>query len=193
MTDFLKKIRKQLTAKSSRTAKAATLKFVPSSERVYGLRMPVLNAMAKQYRAGGFELVESLWKSGAFEEKILAGKILRLRAKKDPDKTIELIAKFSKHITDWAVCDTLGMQSVKPILKIKQSAIFSLANQLTESKNLWQRRLALVESYTKEKSLHPAIHKLLRALESDPEYYVRKAVEWIKRNLRKNSPENRAP
>jgi 3-methyladenine DNA glycosylase AlkD len=43
----------------------------------------------------------------------------------------------------------------------------------------------LVEVFTKDTSLHPEIIKRVKMLENDEEYYVRKAVEWIKRNLKK--------
>jgi len=43
----------------------------------------------------------------------------------------------------------------------------------------------LVEWYTRIKGLHPEIKRLIRALENDEEYYVRKAVIWINKNLEK--------
>jgi 3-methyladenine DNA glycosylase AlkD len=43
----------------------------------------------------------------------------------------------------------------------------------------------IVEWYTREKAAHPAIIKLVKSLENDKEYYVKKAVAWIKRNLEK--------
>ncbi len=56
-----------------------------------------------------------------------------------------------------------------------------------KSKNFWERRLSLViiEVYTKDKSAHPEINKRVKALENDDEYYVRKSVEWVKRNIKK--------
>ena len=86
---------------------------------------------------------------------------------------------------DWAVCDAIGMQSLKPIVKTHQKEIFRLSKKLNASENLWKRRLSLVlvEWYTRDASLHPEILKLIKPLEKDPEYYVKKAVEWIKRGL----------
>jgi 3-methyladenine DNA glycosylase AlkD len=36
-----------------------------------------------------------------------------------------------------------------------------------------------------EKKLHPEIMKLVKPLENDEEYYVKKAVIWIKKNFAK--------
>jgi 3-methyladenine DNA glycosylase AlkD len=185
----LKEIQQQLTKQASPEALAAHVKFVPGAkqQKVYGVRLPVVNELAKQYKTGGFELVEALWKAGALEEKMMAAKILGTIAKKDPEYSLKLVAAFSKDIADWAVCDTLGMQSLKPIVKTHQKEIFELAKKLNPSKNLWQRRLSLVlvEWYTRMPELHPQIMQLIQPLENDPEYYVKKAVVWIKKNFKK--------
>lgn len=188
MSKELKEIQKILSAEANAVAKAAHEKFVPGSEeRLYGVRTPVLNTLAQQYKAGGFELVAELWQAGALEEKILALKMLGKIAKNDPDRSLELIQLFAKNIGNWAVCDAMGMQALKPIVKTKQKEIFALAWKYNNSKDFWQRRLSLVlvEWYTRVKSLHPEIKKLVSNLEQDEEYYVKKAVVWIRKNFAK--------
>lgn len=185
MPPLLKTIQTQLSKSTSEAVRASSMKFVPGAQKVYGVKMPVLNELAKKFDAGGFPLVEELWKSGAYEERVLAAKILGRIAKQDAEKTLKLIAAFSKDISDWAVCDTLGMQSPKKINKSHSEEIFTLSEKLIYSKNLWQRRLALVlaEWYTRDAAFHPRIKKLLQAVKNDKEYYVKKAVQWIGRNL----------
>jgi 3-methyladenine DNA glycosylase AlkD len=187
MSALLKQIQKELKENSTPEAKAAALKFVPNAEKVYGIRTPVLNVMAKKHKEGSFDLVRELWRSGAFEEKLLAAKLLNVICRKDPMLSLELVTSFTKDISDWAVCDTVGMQSLKPVAKKIQNEIFDLSAKLIKSKNLWERRLSLViiEVFTKDKSLQPEIMKRVRMLENDEEYYVRKAVDWLKRNLKK--------
>ena len=185
MSALLKQVQKELKEYSSPKAKAAALKFVPNAEKVYGIRTPVLNVLAKKYKEGGFDLVKELWSAGAFEEKLLAAKLLNVICKKDPLRSLRLVVGFSKDISDWAVCDAVGMQSLKPVSKKIQNEIFDLSAKLVKSKNLWERRLSLViiEGFTKDKSLHPEILKRVKTLENDEEYYVKKAVVWIKRNF----------
>ena len=84
MSALLKQIQKELNESSTPEAEAAALKFVPNAEKVYGIRTPVLNEMAKKYKEGGFELVKELWSSGEFEEKMLPAKMLNVICKKDP-------------------------------------------------------------------------------------------------------------
>ena len=187
MAALLHQIQKELKEHSSPEAKNAALKFVPNAEKVYGVRTPVLNIMARKYKTGGFGLVRELWKSGAFEEKLLAAKLLNVICRKDPLLSLKLVTGFSRHISDWAVCDALGMQSLKPVAKEIQKEIFDLSVKLLKSKNLWERRLSLViiEVFTKDRSLQPEIMKRVQMLENDEEYYVKKAVVWIKRNFEK--------
>ena len=187
MSALLKQVQKELKDSSTPEAKAAALKFVPNAEKVYGIRTPVLNEMAKKYKEGGFDLVKELWSSGAFEEKLLAAKLLNVICKKDPLLSLKLVTGFTKDISDWAVCDAVGMQSLKPVAEKIQKEIFALSAKLIRSKNLWERRLSLViiEVFTKDKLLQPEIMKSVKTLENDEEYYVRKAVVWIKRNFKK--------
>ena len=108
-------------------------------------------------------------------------------AKKDPERSLKMVALFARNIGNWAVCDAIGMQGLKPILKTHQKQIFDLAKKYNQSADFWQRRLSLVlvEWYTRIKELHPEIKKLVKALENDEEYYVKKAIVWINKNLEK--------
>jgi 3-methyladenine DNA glycosylase AlkD len=175
-----------LAAKSDEKAMGAVRRFIPTSQHVYGVRLPLLNQIAKEHREGGFELAEVLWQSGAFEEKLLAAKLLGSSCKKDPERAFTLAKKFSAQISDWAVCDTLGMQGVKGIAVEKHIELFAWSNKLVKSKNLWERRLGLVllTHFVKDRNSRIQIEETLARLQGDKEHYVKKAVEWLQRDLR---------
>jgi 3-methyladenine DNA glycosylase AlkD len=185
MTKELIEIQKILKAKSNEKVKKSFEKFIPSNQKVYGVKVPQLNELAKRFKGGGFELVEELWKAGAFEEKLLASKILGKICKKDPERTLKFVKRFSKEIKDWAVCDTLATQGIREIAKIKKEEIFALSKKLIKSKNFWERRFAVVLliNFVKEKNLKKDIKDVLKKVERDKEYYIKKAVEWLKRKL----------
>ena len=82
ISERVSSIKQALAANSDEKAKGAVKKFIPTSQHVYGVRLPLLNQIAKEHREGGFELVEALWKSGAFEEKLLAANYSEAPAKK---------------------------------------------------------------------------------------------------------------
>lgn len=187
MSKQLKQIQEILIRQANFAAKVAHEKFIPGAEKIYGVRNPVLNDLASTFKEGGFDLVEELWKAGSYEEKILAIKMLGKIAKKDPHRSLRLVQLFAKNIGNWAVCDAIGMQGLKPILQTHQKEIFALAKKYNSSKDFWQRRLSLVlvEWHTRIPELRPEINKLVRALENDDEYYVKKAIIWIKKNFEK--------
>ncbi|GAB2819820.1 DNA alkylation repair protein [Ferruginibacter profundus] len=187
MSTELQTIQKILQDKSAPEALAAFKKFVPGSMKIYGVRTPVLNELSKQYKAGGFALIKTLWDAGALEEKLLAVKILQQIAKQDAERSLQLVQYFAPGIDNWAVCDAVGMQALQTIRKTHATAIFALADKYNSSANLWERRLSLVlvEWYTRDKTYHEAIKKLIATVENDTEYYVKKAVVWINKNFTK--------
>ena len=99
------------------------------------------------------------------------------------------VRKYADGIDNWAVCDTLGMQSLKSINKIRTKEVFELANTLSDSKNMWHRRLSLVlvEDFNKRPELHAAILKLIKKQKSDKEYYIKRAVVWLESSMNKHT------
>ena len=187
MSKQLIEVQQALRANSSEKNIEFFEKMVPGKQKIYGVKTPVLNEVVKKYKPGSFDLAEELWGSGALEEKIIAIKILEKTGKTDPGRLLKLFRKFSKEIDNWAVCDGLGMQFLRGIVKTHQDQIFDLAKKLNHSKDPWQRRLSLVmvEWYTRHREMNKEIKKLVEHLEDDKEYYVKKAVVWIKRNFKK--------
>lgn len=176
-----------LIASSDKSNQAFFQKAVPGEQKIYGVKTPVLNELVKKYyKSGSFDLAEELWNSAALEEKIIAIKIIEKTGKTDPDRVLKLFKKFSKEIDNWAVCDGLGMQFLRGVVKTHQQEIFALASKLNTSKDPWQRRLSLVmvEWYTREPGTHAEIKRLVKNLEGDNEYYVKKAIAWINRNFK---------
>ena len=180
-------IRRQLKKLGKPETVAFIQKIAPGVKAVYGVKMPILHALVAEYKSEGFPLIEALWHNGAFEERILAAKILEKNASKDPDKALKLVYEFSKEIDNWPVCDALGMQSLRGITKTHADEIFALAKKLNNGTSFWQRRLSLVlvEWFTRDKKYHPAIKSLIRPLRNDPEHYVKKALQWLEKNLEK--------
>jgi 3-methyladenine DNA glycosylase AlkD len=187
MSQQLKEIQQILSAKADKKNTALFEKMVPGKQKIYGVKTPELNLLVQQYKAGSFDLAEELWTSGALEEKIIAIKIIEKMGKTDPGNLLRLFKLFSKKIDNWAVCDGLGMQFLRGIVKTHSKDIFDLAAEYNRSKDFWQRRLSLVmvEWYTRHPEYHDRIKRLVKNLESDDEYYVKKAVVWINKNFNK--------
>jgi 3-methyladenine DNA glycosylase AlkD len=187
MSKQINEIQKILAGKSDKDNIDFFQKMVPGKQKIYGVKTPALNELAKKYKEGGFDLATDLWNSGALEEKIIAIKIIEKVGKIDPVRVLTLFKKFAKQIDNWAVCDGLGMQFLRGIVHTHQKLIFDLAKKLNCSKDPWQRRLSLVmvEWYTRKGETHKEIKELVKNLENDNDYYVKKAIVWINRNFKK--------
>ncbi|MES1222661.1 MAG: DNA alkylation repair protein [Bacteroidota bacterium] len=187
MSRDLKKIQQLLKEKSIPEALAAHKKFVPGNMIIYGVRTPALDELARQFKAGGFELIKELWDAGALEEKLIAVKILQKIAKQDAARSLQLVQYFASGIDNWAVCDAVGMQALQTIRSTHHQEIFAMAKKYNQSKDFWKRRLSLVlvEWYTRDSSFHAEIIQLVTNLSNDEEYYVKKAVVWINKNFSK--------
>ncbi len=185
MSDALTEIQAVLTAKADKKNIAFFTMMIPGKQKIYGVKTPVLNELVKQYQSFSFDLAEELWESGAQEEKVIAIKIMEKMGKTNPGRLLKLFKKFSKQIDNWAVCDGLGMQFLRAVVKTHEREIFTLAENYSLSKDPWQKRLSLVmlEWYTRKGEHHAAIKKVVKRLENDEEYYVKKAVVWIKKNF----------
>ena len=183
----MENIQSRLRSLGNEETRKSTARFVPGSKNVHGVKMPVLNELASEFKTAGIPLAKKLWDSGGFEEQILAAKIVGKHAKKEPDVAIQFIQDRAGSIDNWALCDTLGMQSLKPIFPKYKDEIVKLSRKLLKSDNEFDKRLSLVllEWYTRDESMHPQIRQHITALEGDTRYYVKKTVEWIKRNLEK--------
>ena len=187
MSKEFDEIQKTLTEKSDKASIVFFQMMVPGKQKIYGVKTPILSELAKEYKKDSFDLAQELWNSGALEDKIIAIKIIERIGKTDPAKVLMLFKRFAKQIDNWAVCDGLGMQFLRGIVQTHQKLIFDLAGKLNHSKDPWQRRLSLVmvEWYTRKGDTHKEIKKLVKNVENDKEYYVKKAVVWINRNFKK--------
>jgi len=182
----LTEIEKILKKEANGKVKASSKKFIPSAKNIYGVRTSVLNNIAGKIKETDFNLLEKLWKSKVFQEQLLAIKILANIAKRNPEQVIKFINKFSKDISDWAVCDTLATQGIRKIAKDKQKEIFAFSKKYILSKSLWQRRFAIVLlielnrcGFDKKK-----IKKLAETVKDDKELYVKKAIVWLDKELK---------
>ena len=182
-------IQRALHDAATAEAAAASRKFVPSAVKVYGVRMPVINDLARKHKVEGLALINALWRSGAFEERLLAAKLLGSVARKDPEQTLALVEEFSREIEDWAVCDTLGMQSVKAIAAKQRDRILEMSGRLVAARAMWQRRLGVVllTHYAKDAGLRDELLTIVRPLRADREHYIQKALAWLDRDTASKS------
>ena len=157
----------------------------PGAKKIYGVRSPEMNELLKAIKPGSFELVDALWETGVYEARMLAVKLLEWQSKTDPERGIATVIRFSPEIDNWAICDTIGMKSLKKLNKKYPERIMSLSEQFAVSSNMWERRLSMVILWDlcKDKKWHPRIKKIIDMHRGDKEKYIKKGVVWLDKTL----------
>lgn len=161
------------------------LTIAPGAKKIYGVRSPEMNELLKAIKPGSFELIDALWESGIYEARMLAVKLLEWQSKTDPDRGIATVIRFGPEIDNWAICDTIGMKSLKKLNKKYPERIMALSEQFAGSPLMWERRLSMVLLWDlcKDKKWHPRITKIIDMHRGDKEKYMKKGVVWLDKTL----------
>jgi 3-methyladenine DNA glycosylase AlkD len=99
------------------------------------------------------------------------------------------IVPWLRAVDNWETCDQLSAAVIATMVDA-QPALARHVLALTKSKDQWQRRLAVATaaSLNQHGRSQPATTvAVCRALEKDPEPRIRRAVEWARRELARNS------
>ncbi len=129
------------------------------------------------------KLINKLWQSGYFEEKILTAKLFKKLTKDERLIAYKTLINFSKNVSDWAVCDTLATQALRTVAE--EEEIIEFSKRFIKSKNFWQRRLAVVAliNLAKQDRYRKEIQRIISLLKDEKEYYVKKAIVWLKKSI----------
>lgn len=154
-----------------------------------GIRVPVLRKFAKEYQTITVEEAEHLLKSPIHEERLVSLFILiRIYSKGDEivKKGIyELYLSNTRFINNWDLVDSSAEHIVGNFLQEKEkNPIYRLAR----SKNLWERRIAIISTFCFIKRGHYSeTLKISKILLKDKEDLIHKAVGWMLREVGKRN------
>ena len=168
--------------------------YLKSPYEFYGLRVPQLRKIAKQYTNlsiyDTFNLFDELWNSGNHEEMCLALFLLSNHKKQftmefwDFLTKPERLDKFKSwdHV-DEACSHTLG------VILATNTHLNSEIKKFSESHNPWMRRISIVSQYPSIKKGKIQLTILLaEKLCYDEDIYVQKATGWMLREAGKKNP-----
>src|SRR3989344_4326457 len=154
-----------------------------------GLTVPQMRLLAKKYHNLSLMDIEKLLRSKIHEVRFLALVILVNQFKKADEKIQEQIYNFylkhTKHINNWDLVDTSAAYIVGPFLQNKDKTILT---KLAHSKNLWERRIALLSTfhYIKQGEADETF-RIAELLLADKHDLIHKAVGWMLREMGKRS------
>ncbi len=154
-----------------------------------GLTVPEIRKIAHQHHGADFSLIANLLKSKIHEERMLALLMLVVRyeqgARVDQNRIVKFYLAYTRYINNWDLVDLSADKILGTYLQEKnRAALYKLA----KSKNLWERRIAIVATFNFIK--HNDFKDTLRIAEmlmSDTHDLIQKAVGWMLREVGKRS------
>lgn len=202
----LKSLKKELK-KAANPIKAKILqRFFKTGKGEYGegdiflgITVPMLRLIASKYKDLTLKEVEELLKSKIHEERLVALLLLVYKYQKGSKNEREEIYNFylknTKYINNWDLVDLsahliVGEYVFRSVIaseaKQSQKKGIDTLEKLARSKNLWERRIAIVATYyfIRNRKFDPTF-KVSKILLHDKHDLIHKAVGWMLREVGK--------
>jgi 3-methyladenine DNA glycosylase AlkD len=160
-------------------------------DRFRGIRVPVLRGLAKEYQSMTPAEAAGLLASAFHEDRLLALLILvRLYSRGDEasrEEIYRLYLKSTRLINNWDLVDSSAEHIVGAHLWDRPRAPL---RRLAKSADLWERRVAVLATFHFiRRGEFVETLAVARALLSDREDLIHKAVGWMLREVGKRDPE----
>lgn len=157
-------------------------------DKFLGLTVPIQRKIAKKFNSLTLPDLENLLSSPIHEERLISLFILVDKFKKGNEKVQEDIFNFylksTKYINNWDLVDSSAYKIVGQYLLLNKKE--DLLKKLAKSKNMWERRIAIIATYQfilsgSSKTTYEIAHLLL----NDNNDLIQKAVGWMLREAGK--------
>ncbi len=159
-----------------------------------GLTVPLTRQIAKKYQDLSFQDLKRLLASQIHEFRLTALLILvfqyqRARDLKTKKQIFDFYYTIRKRINNWDLVDLSAPKIFGDYLLVTNQGISRLIS-MTRSKDLWQRRIAMVSSYSFIRAgRSEEAFQLARELVNDKHDLIHKAVGWMLREAGKRVSE----
>jgi len=178
-------------------------RYIGTRLRSLGIRAPVIHAMAREFSASHEDIemedvhriTDELWHSDILEARSLAASILMRFKRKLDRSSFDLISRWYDDVDNWANCDGLSVFVLSEFM-FKDDDVTSRVCEWIGSPNPWKRRGAVtstIPANREGRSKPKVVLEMVRTLLDDDEYFVKKSLGWVLRELGKSRPETVAP
>jgi 3-methyladenine DNA glycosylase AlkD len=148
-----------------------------------GLTVPVVREIAKKYKDLPLSDVEELLHNNIHEYRLTA--LIILTYKKLTKDIVDLYLRNTKYVNNWDLVD-LSAHEILGMYCLNDSKERKMLFTLAKSKNLWERRIAMVATYAllHEKQF-TEVYAIAEILLFDPHDLIQKSVGWMLREAGK--------
>ncbi len=196
MTD-LNKLKKELNSLGNKKDAAILQRFFKTGPGEYGegdiflgIRVPAQRQVAKKYSDLSLKDIERLLRNEIHEFRLVGALILVDKYQKteginEKEKIVNFYLKNSSAINNWDLVD-LSVDKILGEFLLIQPKKKNILNRLVKSKNLWERRMAMISTFAfiKSGSAKETIAIAKKLLTNDHDL-IHKAVGWMLREAGK--------
>lgn len=174
-------------------------RYLKSDIEHYGVSVPVIRKLARRFAREQQNIAKSelrtlsteLWEREVYELRKLAVNILACRPDLIGGDDLNFIESLLRRSHTWALIDDLAMNVVSPVLESVDEAEKVRAKWLTDH-DFWVRRtamLALLPGLRRSADGWDEFSRYADAMLGEEEFFIRKAIGWVLREVSKHSPE----
>lgn len=170
-----------------------SLQIVPGGygegDVLYGVPVPVLRKIAKEYRSVSLKTCEKLLQQSLHEARYTALVLLNEKFPKNPHDVLEIYLCNTKFINNWDLVDVSAPHIVGKFCLVtgNNDVILNLADK----ENLWENRIAVVATLPLIKSGQFALTlQLCEHFLHNPHPLIHKACGWMLREVSKRNAES---
>jgi 3-methyladenine DNA glycosylase AlkD len=169
--------------------------YLKSDLEHWGVTLPALRAILAPFkllpRAELLPLVDALWKGKIHDRRAAAVVLLEKRAKVLEPSDMDLVERLLRESKTWAFVDTLAVH-VAGALVTAHPALAKRLDRWSKDDDFWLRRsamLALLAPLRAGGGDFDRFGRYADAMLEEKEFFIRKAIGWILREVSKKRPE----
>ncbi len=156
-----------------------------------GIKVPVQRQIAKKYLSLSFKELQELLNSKFHEERLIALIILTnqyKKSKKDKLKKRQIFEFYLKNISRINNWDLVDLSAPNIVGEFLQKEDTDILKQLAKSKNLWERRIAIISTYNfiRKRNFGETL-AISEILMKDQHDLIHKSVGWMLREIGKRN------
>jgi 3-methyladenine DNA glycosylase AlkD len=189
MNTTITHLRSALKAAADEKTKAGSQNFFKEKIQFYGVKVPLVQKMAKEYfkkleglnKKEIFALCDELWQSGMIEESFVACNWSYYLHKQFQPADFKVFEKWiNQYVNNWASCDTLCNHTVGEFVEMFPEYVQQLKT-LALSENRWARRAAAVSLIipARRGKFLSDIFDIATLLLTDSDDLVQKGYGWM--------------
>jgi 3-methyladenine DNA glycosylase AlkD len=158
-----------------------------AGDKFLGVKVPETRKIAKAYKDLPIKDIETLLFSPIHEERLLSVILLANRYAKSDEKGKEQVYRFylkhAKRVNNWDLVDSSAHKIIGPHLQGKDDRVL---DKLAKSKNLWERRIAIIATFHFiYKGDCSKTYRIADLLLKDEHDLIHKAAGWMLRETGK--------